>query len=201
MRFFIRFFALVALVLPMSARADVAPLAEHVLGKADAPVRIDEYVSLTCSHCADFYNNVLPEIEKRYVETGKVKIVFHNFVLDGAGLRAAQIAECMPGEQFFPFVKLLYANQKNWAMDAAPEKILVSYARLGGLTEDKAQACLKDTKLQDAIVAERETSAIQKNKIEATPSFVFSDGVEVMRGAGSVADFAKIIDRLLLTKH
>jgi protein-disulfide isomerase len=179
---------------------EIAPLPDRVLGKPDAPVKVDEYVSLTCPHCAEFYNDTLPALETNYVDTGKARFVFHNFVLDGVGLKAAQIARCMPEQQFFPFVKMLYKDQNAWAAQIDPAKVLISYAKLGGLPEDQAKACLADTKLQNAIIAERD-EATQKYKIEATPTFILNDGEETIKGVAPYEQFAKLLDKLAAEKH
>jgi protein-disulfide isomerase len=179
----------------------VTPLiTERALGKADAPVTVHEFVSLTCSHCAAFYTEALPELKKRYIDTGKVKFVLHDYPLDGIALKAASLARCMPEEQFFPFIEILYKSQMAWAGSANPEKTLIQYAKLGGLPEDKANACLNDTKLQDEIVAER-TSGEQKYSITGTPSFIINDGAQRLQGAQPVAAFAEIFDKLLAAKH
>src|SRR5688572_24593498 len=47
-------------------------LPDIVTGNADAPVTIVEYSSMTCPHCAAFHKEVLPELKKKYIETGKV---------------------------------------------------------------------------------------------------------------------------------
>jgi protein-disulfide isomerase len=57
------------------AVADDMKLPDRVLGKANAPVTVEEYISLTCPHCAEFYNKSLPELETRYVDTGKVRFI------------------------------------------------------------------------------------------------------------------------------
>jgi protein-disulfide isomerase len=175
-------------------------LPEHALGKADAPIRVDEYISFTCSHCGEFYNNILPQIEKNYIEPGKVRFVMHNFVRDGVDLKAAQLAYCMPPDEFFPFVQMVYKNQMNWAMNPTPEKVLITYAKLGGLAEDQADKCLKDEALQTALVAERD-KATEKFKIEATPTFVINGGTDTISGALPYDQFAKSFDKLLAEKH
>jgi protein-disulfide isomerase len=194
-------FALMTLILitALSAFADDAVIEDRVLGKPDAPLTVDEYVSLTCSHCAEFYNVTLPELEKSYVDTGKVKFILHDFPLDGVALKAAAIARCMPADEFYPYVKILYKNQSTWAVAKEPEKTLIQYARLGGLSEDKAKACLADTKLQDALIAER-TDATQKLGIEATPTFIIN-GTETLKGAQPAATFTEAFDRMLKAKH
>lgn len=174
---------------------------ERILGKADAPVTVEEYASLTCSHCAEFTDKTLPELEKKYVATGKVRFILRDFPLDGTALKAAALARCMPAEQYYPFVKTLYKNQGSWAFGGLPEaeKILTQYAKLGGLPEAKAKACLQDTKLQDALVAAR-IEASQKTGVEATPTFIINNGAETVKGAKPVAEFAAAFDRLLAPK-
>ena len=191
---------LAALALLLLAAAPVARaesvIPERVLGKANAPVTVDEFASLTCSHCAEFANVVLPEIEKRYVDTGKVKLVFHDFPLDGTALKAAALARCMPAAQFYPFLSVLYKNQEQWARNpSGPETVLIQYAKLGGLDGDKAKACLDDTKMQDTLVAGR-TEAGQKYNIEATPTFIINNGEKIL-GARSLEEFSAALDRAL----
>jgi protein-disulfide isomerase len=193
----------VATPTPTGAAAGVK-LADRILGKADAPVTVNEYVSLTCSHCAEFTNDTLPVLEKTYVDSGKVKFILHDFPLDGAGLKAAVIARCMPEDEFYPFVKVLYKNQASWAFgNADPEKAISQYARLGGLSDEKAKACLADTGLQDAIIAER-TDAAAKYNIEATPTFIVTSSngdSETIKGAVSAEKFSATLDVLLAAKH
>ena len=172
-----------------------AAIPERTLGKADAPVTMEEYVSLTCSHCAEFYAKILPELEKRYIETGKLKLVLRDFPLDGVALKAAALARCMPEQQFYPFIKTLFANQQAWALSANPDQTLMQYAKLGGLAGDKAEACLKDMAMMDALTAAR-TAAAEKYKIQSTPTFVLNGGARTIVGAKPVSEFAAAIDAL-----
>lgn len=177
-----------------AANTTVVP--ERVLGSAKASVTVEEYVSLTCSHCAHFYNDVLPELEKKYVDTGKVRFILRDFPLDGISLRAAALARCMPEDEYYAFIKTLYKNQASWMASTDAEKIISQYARLGGLSPDLAKSCLNDEKMMDAIVAGR-TEAGQKYKIEATPTFVINGGAETIKGVETAEAFGKLFDRLL----
>ncbi|MDP9127891.1 MAG: DsbA family protein [Pseudomonadota bacterium] len=176
------------------------PIPPRVLGSANAPIKVDEFVALTCSHCAEFYNVTMPQIEKKYVETGKVRFVLHDFIMDASGLKAVVIARCMPEDSFYPFIKILFKNQMEWAGSPNAEKTLISYAKLGGLPEDKAQSCLKDTQFQDALIADMTASA-QKYNVEATPTFVINDGAEIIKGSEPIETFTKLFDKLLADKH
>jgi protein-disulfide isomerase len=192
--------AVFAIAASSAAEAGDARMADRVLGKEDAPIKVEEFVSLTCSHCAEFYTDILPEIEKRYIDTGKVRFILRDFPLDGISLKAAAVARCMPVDEYYPFVKTLYATQMTWAFSGGnPEANLIQYAKLGGLPEDKAKACANDTALQDLIIAER-TDATAKYKVEATPSFVINDGAETINGAQKADAFAAVFDRLLTKK-
>jgi protein-disulfide isomerase len=106
----------------------------------------------------------------------------------------------MPVDEYFPFVKTLFAAQMTWAFGGGnPEANLIQYATLGGLPADKAKACANDTKLQDAIIAARESAGTKYN-VEATPTFVVNDGAEVIKGAQSPENFGAVFDRLLAAK-
>jgi protein-disulfide isomerase len=192
--------AVLAIAVPSLARAEDNSLHLHVLGKATAPIKVDEYVSITCVHCAEFYIKTLPELEKRYIDTGKVRIIAHDFPLSSLSLKGAAVAECMSDDEYFPFLKTIYAALvAKDLVETDFETKLYQYASLGGLPVAKAKACANDIKLQDAIVADR-AEALQKYKVDATPTFVIDDGEEVLGGDPGVEGFAKVFDRLLAAK-
>ena len=181
-------------------RAETTQIPDRIMGNINAPITVLEYVSMTCSHCAEFYKDTLPELKKRYVETGKVRFILRDFPLDGVALKASTIARCMPEEQFYPFISVLYGNMAQWISSTDPDKTLIQYAKLGGLSEEKAKTCLNDTKLIDAIVAER-TDGTKKYDIQATPTFIINDGAEKIMGGRKIEDFAAVFDRMLAAKH
>ena len=82
-----------AIVTPPLAKADAGqidpaelaktgPDGDIVLGSEKAPVTVIEYASMTCPHCAHFSENTFPELQKRYIDTGKVRFIFREFPLD-----------------------------------------------------------------------------------------------------------------------
>ena len=105
----------------------------------------------------------------------------------------------MPEDEYYPFIKILYKTQTSWALSNDSEHMITQYAKLGGLSEAKAKACLADTVLQNAIVAER-TDATQKYAVESTPTFIVNNGVAKLSGAQPVDAFAAVFDRLLNQK-
>src|SRR6478735_6633041 len=112
-----------------------ADLGESAIGDATAPVTIIEYSSLTCPHCAAFHTQTLPELTKRYIDTGKVRLVLRDFPLDETALKASVIAHCAGPERVPEFVEVFFTRQQSWARAADPVQALTQLARLGGLGE------------------------------------------------------------------
>jgi protein-disulfide isomerase len=186
-------FCVVAPVLGGPARGAEAPSVtskDYVLGNAEAPVTIIEYASLTCPHCAAFDRDTLPKIKENWIDTGKAKLVFRDFPLDGWALRAAMVARCAPPERYFGFIDALFQSQDVWARAANPQAALGRLAKLGGISDDRFQSCMKDEKLADTVAAER-LAAEKQYGVESTPTF-FVNGVKLV-GEQSYADFDKAL--------
>ncbi len=165
-----------------------------VIGKADAPVTVIEYASLTCPHCATFQINTLPEFKKEYVDTGKVKVVFRDFPLDGVALRAAQIARCGGPDRAAGYIDVIFRQQSQWAAAKDPLVALKQIGKFGGLSDAQMDACLADKGLEDAILKSRLDGQTQF-KINSTPTLIIGD--KNYPGAGSFADLKKIVDPLI----
>ncbi len=179
--------ALVGLVLGASgARAAddwlETAMAERGMGEADAPVTIVEYASLTCGHCARFNRDVVPELKKELVETGKARFIFRDFPLDGVALRGSLMLRCVPEDQYFKALNLLFENQSRWVRAKDPVQAMKRMLRLTGVSEATLDKCLNSKPLTDALLQER-LRASKEEGIEATPTVVI-DG-QVFRGAHS----------------
>ncbi|MBV8169464.1 MAG: DsbA family protein [Alphaproteobacteria bacterium] len=173
------------------ARAQEA--GDRVLGKADAPITIIEYASLTCPHCADFNKEIMPELKQRYVETGKAKIVFRDFPLDQMALRASMLARCAPADKYFAFIDVLFQQQGSWATAKDPMAALEQLGKLGGVPSDKFKTCMADQALADSVLTERLRGA-NEFKVEGTPTlYVNGKKIDTPR---TFADFDKILKPL-----
>lgn len=191
-----------ALVSAPAAAQTAAPataadkLADRVLGDPKAPVTILDYSSMTCPHCAHFHTDILPKIKEKYIDTGKVKLVFRDFPFDQAALRASQLARCAPAERYFPLLDVLFKSQGQWARAADPTKALAQYGKLAGMGQETIDSCFADNGLADGILGIRMTGEKQ-HKVEATPTFVLNDGKDRIEGAQSFETFSAAIDKLL----
>ncbi len=144
---------------------------DRVLGDESARVTILEYSSLTCPHCAQFHAEGYRHLKSAYIDTGKIKLVFRDFPLDGLALRAAALAECLPAERYYPFLQLLFEGQSGWTRSEQPVAELVRLGQLAGLSRERASDCLQDEAAFEKIIQERLTGQ-EDYQIDSTPSFI-----------------------------
>jgi protein-disulfide isomerase len=171
------------------------PLPALTLGKANAPITVVEYASMTCGHCANFHNKVFPQIKAKYIDTGMVYFVMREFPLDNLAAAASMLARCVGGEKTFPLISVLFAKQEEWAFvrgDPRPE--LLKIGKQVGFTQETFDKCLTDQKLLDNIVAIR-TRAADTFGVTATPTF-FINGKKMTSGP-TLDEFDKAFGALL----
>jgi protein-disulfide isomerase len=163
---------------------------DRVLGKDSAPVAMIEYASLTCPHCAAFEQESLPKIKKRWIDTGKVKLIYRDFPLDGYALKAAMIARCAPDGRYFEFVESFFESQESWVTADDPLKALEGIARLGGMEPDAIKRCLADKNLEKAVI-NQELDAKKDFGVDSTPTFfvIGANGTKKIEGAQPIQDF------------
>ena len=143
---------------------------DRILGNPKAPVTIIEYASLTCPHCAHFENEVLPEIEKKWIDTGKAKLVMRDFPLDGEALAAEVLARCVSPQRYYPLVKTLFASQPEWVPGPDWRAALGRVAKLAGIGSSEFTACLANKQLENEVTDSR-LVASQQLGVDATPTF------------------------------
>lgn len=141
-----------------------------IMGDPKAPVTMIEYSSLSCPHCADFQQKNFPEIKSSYIDTGKVKFIHRDFPLDEAALRGAMLAHCAGKDRYYTFLKVLFVKQESWAYQKNFLEVLTNIGKLGGLSGDAIDACMKDKSLETSIVESKLTAANSLD-IKATPTF------------------------------
>ena len=168
------------------------------IGSSDAPISIIEYRSLTCSHCADFANDVFPELEKKYIETGKVKFELRPFVLNAVDLMAFKLLNSVDKKDFLSLDKLLFKDQDKWLVTSDPEKILENsknalkkYALLFGMSEERFNQILNDKELEEWILSMR-VEGSKNFKIQSTPSFIIKG--KLYSGNMSFSKFEKVLN-------
>jgi len=173
--------------------AHAGPDGDVVLGSEKAPVTIIEYASMTCPHCAHFSATTFPELQKRYIDTGKVRFIFREFPLDALAAAGFMLARCAGKDKFMPIVETLFAKQADWVVKE-PIEPLKSIAKQFGFTEESFNQCLANQQVLNGIQAVRD-QAVQKLGVNSTPSF-FINGKKLV-GDLSIEQMAKEIDPYL----
>jgi len=167
-----------------------------VMGNPNAPVKLVEFASLTCSHCADFSKDGEPALIENFVKTGQVSFELRNFVRDPADLGAALLSRCNGPGAYFKLTDQLLAAQNEWLgklqqmTPAAQQQLqgmqpqqqigalaeqagLVDFVRVRGVPAQKAQSCLADQQALQRLV-DMNSKATQQYKVQGTPTFVIN---------------------------
>lgn len=170
-------------------------LEDRSMGKADAPVTVIVYSSLTCPHCAEFHTIVLPKFKTHYIDTKKVKFVYRDFPLDPLATAAAMLTHCAPSNMYFRFLDALFTSQSTWMRASKPRQALVTLARLGGMTDTEVNQCLNDTTLLTSLDTAK-NEANSKYGIKAAPSLVINGQTHI--GITSYDVLAALVESQLL---
>jgi len=173
--------------------AHAGPDGDVMIGSDKAPVTVIEYASMTCPHCAHFEETTLPELKKRYIDTGKVRYVMREFPLDALAAAGFMLARCAGPDKYETVVETLFAKQPDWVVQQ-PIEPLKAIAKQFGFTEDSFNACLANQKVLDNIQAVRD-HAVNKLGVNSTPTF-FINGKRFV-GDLSIDVMAKEIDPYL----
>jgi protein-disulfide isomerase len=172
---------------------EAGPLEDMVMGSKDAPVTVIMYASTTCPHCAHFETTTFPEVKKRYIDTGKIRFIYREFVLNQLDAGAVMLLRCAGKDKYFPLLEALFQKQKEWVVNK-PLPPLLAIAKQAGFTEESFNACLSNQKLLDDIDSMRKRAS-DKLGIQSTPTF-FINGKK-HTGDMSIEEFEKEIQPYL----
>ena len=177
-----------------------------MMGNPEAQVKLIEYGSMTCPHCAEFDEAGLQPMIDNYVKSGKVAFEFRNFVRDGMDMAASLVARCNGAQSFFPMTRALFADQQGWMgkIQQAPQQQLealqnmpanqqtVELARLAGfqqfaamrgVPEAKANACLGNQDETARLVQMNSDATSEFPNFKGTPTFVLNG--KMLENAGT----------------
>lgn len=148
-------------------------------GKPDAPVTVVEYSDYQCPFCGRFATSAELQVDADYVETGKIKYVFHDYPLQQHpnAIPAAIAARCTGDPKlFWEMHNLIFANQAQWENLGDPTQQFLAYARQLKINESTFQSCLS-SQTQRTFV-EKAVQEGNQVKIPGTPTF-FVNGQQV----------------------
>jgi protein-disulfide isomerase len=164
---------------------DVGPesMVNRAIGPLNAPLTMYVYSSMTCSHCREFHNYILPKLEKDFVAQGKIKIVFIHMPLEPTAMKAAKLSYCLPPSKYYDFIDELYRT-KDWLF-ANDDSALIKHAQKFGLSDSDITACKNDKKLTSDILMAKK-NAEENYEVRGTPTVVvdYNNKKELLRSAG-----------------
>ena len=152
-----------------------AEIQRIVSGNKNAKITIIAYESLTCSHCADFHNDVYPQLKKDYIDTGLAKIEFRHFPLDIAAFNASKISQCKQ-DQSLEILESLYSNQQAWVKGDTVEEVnknLKIFIKKEGFKLD-FDKCILNKDIEDFVLNDR-IEGTKNFKINATPTIIINN--------------------------
>jgi len=147
------------------------PVNDEIMGDPNATVTLLEYASMTCPHCKAFHEKIMPELKKKYIDTGKVKYILRPFPFDRdrRGEAAFMLAKCAPNNNYYAMIDELFATQQVWGGRGNPVPELVRISKLAGMSESDFKACLSNQELLTQIIDGRNL-AVSKFKVKSTPT-------------------------------
>jgi protein-disulfide isomerase len=149
------------------------------LGSPDAKVKLVEYASYTCPHCANFHQTVFGQLKKDYIDTGKVHFTMREVYFDRYGLWAALVARCGGEMRYFGIHDILFEKQAEWVASESPAQVvenLKTIGRTAGLDDAAMDVCLNDTANAEALIKQFQTN-MEADGVEGTPT-LFINGAK-----------------------
>jgi protein-disulfide isomerase len=180
------------IVVPTPRPADI-PHEGTTLGSPDAPLTFVEYTDFQCTFCARVAQDVIPQVEKEYVATGKTKIICKHVAFLGEESQwAAEAAECAAEQdKFWEYYDILFANQGGKHNDGAFSKVrLKAFAEALGLDTSSFNACLDEGKYANYVAATNLEA--RRRNVNSTPTFFV--GQTQLTGAKSYEEFKTAIE-------
>jgi len=169
------------------------------MGNPNARVKLVEYGSFTCPHCAAFNEEVVPALKKNYIDTGKVLYVFRLFPRGPEDALAEKMARCAPASRYFAIADRIFRDQAKWAPGfGAPRDARGELIKIGqqlGLQPAAVGRCM-DSTADDARINAVSEESLSRYALEGTPHLVINGKAQPSGGIPYPA-LAKLLDQAI----
>ena len=166
------------------------PLGDKALGRADAPVTIVKYASLTCPFCRQFQAATYPRLKRDYIDTGKVRYIVREFPIGRSAAAAAVVTRCAPAKDYHTLYEKFLAQQKQWTAQEVRHDAIYKVAAQTGMSRKTFDNCIANQKIVDGLVWVKQRG--REFGVSGTPTF-FINGKKV-RGALTYDQMKAMID-------
>lgn len=153
---------------------------DFTLGDANAKVKIVEYASYTCPHCANFHDTVFGKLKAEYIDTGKVHFTLREVYFDRYGFWAGMIARCDDNKRYEGISDMIFAKQREWLASDDPSVVMNNLRTIGltaGLTNEQLDACTSNEAFGEEMLKQFEAN-MAADSVTGTPTVII-DGVKV----------------------
>ena len=197
--FFLIKVCIISLIICLKSYADDLKIQKNMItiGSYDAMVKIKVFSSLTCPHCANFHIKIIPEIKKKYIESGKVQIILIDFPLDQAAFNASKLLHCLDKKKRIGFLDTMYETQNEWTNGSNINDInnnLKKIVKNLGISSEQFEKCITDEGISDKILNGR-IEANQKYSINSTPTILINE--KKLEGSASFENIKKKIEKII----
>ena len=145
----------------------------------------------------NFHKNVVSKIKKKYIETGKVQLIFLDFPLDQAAFNAAKLIYCLDKKKQITFIDNIYENQNNWTKGSTIEDINSNLKKIVkdlGVDSNQFNKCITNEKIEDKILNGR-IAGSKKYSIDSTPTIIINE--KKFSGTVNFENINKKIEKLI----
>jgi protein-disulfide isomerase len=186
-------------VIQNPSRAEVmkaGPLPEFSLGRADAPVVMIKYMSLTCPYCRRFQAETFPVLKREYIDTGKVRFLIREFPIGKTSGMATIALRCAPMDKYLALYEKFLFQQAQWvAQEVRPEPIFKVASQVG-IGREQFDTCRKNQAMIDGLKWVKERG--RELGVIGTPNF-FIDG-RLVKSVIGMKEIREIVDPLIAAR-
>jgi protein-disulfide isomerase len=168
------------------------PLGERSLGKANAPVTVIEYVSLTCPHCANFQKTIFPRVKKEFIDTGKIRFIVREFPIGHTSGHAAIVNRCAPEDKYFFLLNQFLTRQPEWVSQEVRPDAIYAVAKSSGMSREAFDKCLSNQTIIDGLTEVKQRG--RKYGVIGTPTF-FINGRKAAQGEVTYDQIKSLIEQ------
>lgn len=167
---------------------------DRMLGSRNAKVVLIEYASFTCSHCAAFHEEVVPELKKNYIDNGKVLFILRLFPRNLEDALAEKMARCAPAARYFDIADRIFRDQAQWAIGGRARAELIRIGQGFGLQPAAINRCM-DSTADDARINAVAAEAEKRYVLGGTPHIVINGKPPQDSGGIPYASLSKMLDQ------